>query len=96
MRIYNISDHPKFIPVQIKYKGGTIKPGQSVELDESLIPSAACIVTELPSYYSDWKTAPTKIHPIIFKEEQELTPYNTPSSKIIEDFLEEKPKKKNK
>ena len=43
MRIHNISDHPKFVSVDVKYRGGTIKPGQSTEVIEDMIPKADCV-----------------------------------------------------
>lgn len=106
MRIHNISDHPKFTPVHIKYKRGTIKPGESVELDQTLVPSAPCIVTELPSFYTEWKTAGTKrVNKVQEQLIESLKNFSEATSKFAEvvsslapkeELVEEKPKKKNK
>lgn len=88
MRLHNISDHPKFSAVEVRYKGGKIRPGESVDLDPTFIPNTPFLVTELPEFYVDWKNS------------KFVTPELLESmfgEKIIEDSKEEKPiKKKNK
>ncbi len=86
MKVFNISDHPKFISVDVKYRGGTIKPGQSVEVTE-MTPKAPCVVLALPPWYVDWKTslqAPQKVEPVLLPAEE----------KKVEEIKEEKKKKK--
>jgi hypothetical protein len=86
MKVFNISDHPKFISVDVKYRGGTIKPGQSVEVTE-MTPKAPCVVLTLPPWYVDWKTslqAPQKVEPVLLPVEE----------KKVEEIKEEKKKKK--
>lgn len=87
MRLHNISDHPKFLAKEVRYKGGNIKPGESVILDPDFILDVPYLVTELPSFYTEWKES-KKVTPELLeklfgaKEEKE------------EETKEEKPTKK--
>ena len=91
MKVFNISDHPKFVSVDVKYKRGTIKPGQSVELDEELIPKAACVVLTLPPWYIDWKNSLQLPQKVV----KEAAPTEIPQEKV-EEKIEEKKRKKEK
>ena len=86
MKVFNISDHPRFISVDVKYRGGTIKPGQSVEVTE-MTPKAPCVVLTLPPWYVDWKTSlqtPHIVEPVV----------PLPDDTRVEDLKEDKKQKK--
>jgi hypothetical protein len=89
MKIYNISDHPKFVSVDVKYLGGTIKPGYSTEVIEDMVPKADCIVVTLPSWYVEWKNSP-----LFIQKKVPLPPLEVKDNK--EDKSEEIKRKKGK
>lgn len=89
MKIHNISDHPKFVSVDVKYRGGTIKPGQSTEVIEDMIPKAECVVITLPPWYIDWKTSLLLPQKVILPVAQEV-------KEPKEEKVEENKRKKGK
>ncbi len=58
MRIYNITDHPKFVSSEILIKGTRIPAGESIEVkevDEKLLKTTGLAISYLPDWYQDWK-----------------------------------------
>lgn len=90
MKIHNISDHPKFISVDVKYRGGTIKPGQSTEVIEDMIPKADCVVVTLPPWYIDWKNS------FLLPQKKVNSPSTSEIKEQKEEKIEENKRKKGK
>ena len=90
MKIHNISDHPKFVSVDVKYLGGTIKPGQSTEIIDEMIPKAECIVVTLPPWYIDWKTS------LLMPQKKVILSAAPEVKEVVEEKVEEKKRKKEK